>query len=101
MKWGRPCNAKGETQGNQCHYCVKVFCARFRCVGQTTIATYAKSLDDTKLKLHIGLVKKVIQCLIGKGGGDRRVTIDWEKLDDRKCKFRSPRESPSNLGDLS
>ncbi len=50
VAWGKPPNHKGETQGNTCYYCVKVFCALFRDVGNTTITTYQKSLTEAALK---------------------------------------------------
>jgi len=81
MMWGKPCNSKGETMGQFCYYCVKVFCALFRSVPGMTLSNYQKSLDDVKLKLHVNMVNCVVKK-ITESGGNRRAVMDWDTVED-------------------
>jgi hypothetical protein len=76
-----PMQKSGETQGGTCFYCIKVYCACFRSVGQNTFISYSKSLDERGLQLHIQTVKVSIKFIIDRGG-NRSVKLDWEKIED-------------------
>ena len=63
MWWGKPPNAKGETVGSYCGYCMKIFAARLRQIGGYTISKYSAELGarEARLKQHASLVTVVIK----------------------------------------
>ena len=82
MWWGKPANSQGETTGQYCGYCVKVYTAKFRGVRNMSMNVYSGVLgsDDSKLKLHITMVGLTVQQMVAKGG--RRVRVNWDGIDD-------------------
>lgn len=87
MWWGKPCSPKGETVGAYCGYCVKVFCAKFRLIGSTTISSYGQQLDERKLNLHISMVKLTVKSMVDKGG-NRKAHVDWDGIQERGFRER-------------
>ena len=82
MFWGRPNGPNGETMGNYCFYCMRIYSANVRGIKGMTVNAYTAQLgkEEKKHDQHLALQRCVIKTIIDRGGV-RNGHMNWEALE--------------------
>ena len=82
---GKPIGLGGETVGNYCFYCVKIYNGRFRGIRGMTIIKYTNECgqEDKVHQKNLAMQKLVIKHIVERGGA-RHLHINWEALEVKR-----------------